>query len=109
MPVQRLDGNPPAAIEVKTRPHGMMVKRLLLVLLTAVLALGASSECAWPFPATGWTVRGAAAGLLCAAVQLGGLRLCGLAIGFMKLISGEHPGFTALPAPPPACASAPRC
>ena len=56
MPVQRLYGmRPPGTIEVQTRPHGMLVKRLLLIALTALIGLAASSSVrtgAWR--ATGW-------------------------------------------------------
>lgn len=100
MPVQRLDGNPPAAIEVKTRPHGMMVKRLLLVLFTAVLALGAAGEVRMAFSSDG--LDGFEVLLLACFVPLFSWVAFGFvvsAIGFVKLISGEHPGFTALPAP----------
>ncbi len=44
MPVQRLDGPPPGSIEVLTQPHGLLVKRLLLIATTAVLALAASTQ-----------------------------------------------------------------
>ncbi len=100
MPVQRLDGNAPASIEVETRPHGLLVKRMLLITFTVVLSLAASSELRValahdgldPFevvllliflPLFGWISFG----------------FVGSAIGFFTLISGEHAGFTAVPSP----------
>ena len=43
MPVQELYGNAPSAGKVLTTPHGMMVKRMLLLTLTGVIGLAASS------------------------------------------------------------------
>ena len=100
MPVQRLDGNPPGSIEVQTRPHGLLVKRLLLIALTAVLALAASSELRFTFSRDGLDVFEFA--LLLLFVPLFAWIAFGFvssAIGFAKLISGEHPGFTAIPSP----------
>lgn len=100
MPVQRLDGNPPGSIEVKTRPHGLLVKRLLLIALTAVLALAASSELRFTFSRDGLDIFEFA--LLLFFVPLFAWIAFGFvssAIGFLKLISGEHPGFTAIPSP----------
>ncbi|HWU03187.1 MAG TPA: glucans biosynthesis glucosyltransferase MdoH, partial [Novosphingobium sp.] len=100
MPVQRLDGNAPARREVETRPHGMLVKRLLLVLLTAVLSLAASSEVRVTFSRDGLDLF--EAGLLLFFVPLFSWVAFGFvasAMGFLKLISGEHPGFTTIPSP----------
>ncbi|EGD58118.1 Putative Glycosyl transferase, family 2 [Novosphingobium nitrogenifigens DSM 19370] len=100
MPVQRLDGNPPAAIEVKTRPHGMAVKRLLMILLTAMFSLAASSEVRLSFSRDGLDLFDAM--LLLCFVPLFTWVAFGFVvstIGFFKLISGEHPGFTAIPSP----------
>lgn len=100
MPIQRLDGIPPAAIEVKTRPHGMVVKRMLLVLLTAVLSLAASSEVRLSFSSDG--LDGFDLALLVCFIPLFSWVAFGFvvsAIGFLKLISGEHAGFTAIPSP----------
>lgn len=100
MPVQRLDGNPPGSIEVKTRPHGLLVKRLLLIALTAVLALAASSELRFTFSRDGLDIFEFV--LLLFFVPLFAWIAFGFvssAIGFLKLISGEHPGFTAIPSP----------
>ena len=100
MPVQRLDGIPPAAIEVATRPHGMAEKRLLLLLITAVLSLAAASEVKRAFASDG--VDGFEALLLVCFVPLfswvafGFVTSC---IGFVKLITGGHPGFTSIPVP----------
>jgi membrane glycosyltransferase len=100
MPVQRLDGNPPGSIEVETRPHGLLVKRLLLIALTAVIGLAASSELRFTFSRDGLDPLEFV--LLLFFVPL----FCWIAfgfvssaIGFLKLISGEHPGFTAIPSP----------
>lgn len=100
MPVQRLDGNPPGSIEVKTRPHGLLVKRLLLIALTAVLALAASSELRFTFSRDGLDTFEFV--LLLFFVPLFSWIAFGFvssAVGFLKLISGEHPGFTAIPSP----------
>jgi membrane glycosyltransferase len=100
MPIQRLFGNAPARIEVETRPHGMLVKRLLLILLTAVLSLAASSELRVTFSRDGLDPFEVA--LLVCFVPLFSWVSFGFvssAMGFFKLISGEHPGFTAIPSP----------
>lgn len=100
MPVQRLDGNPPGSIEVKTRPHGLLVKRLLLIALTAVLGLAASSELRFTFSRDGLDVLEVVLLLffmpLFCWISFG---FVSSAVGFLKLISGEHPGFTAIPSP----------
>lgn len=100
MPVQNLYGNPPGAIEVLTRPHGMLVKRLLLIALTAVIGLAASSTVRLELSRDG--LDGVEMALLLFFVPL----FCWIAFGFvtsaiafLKLITGEHPGFTAVPSP----------
>ncbi|MFC0206324.1 glucans biosynthesis glucosyltransferase MdoH [Novosphingobium soli] len=100
MPVQNLYGNPPGQREVLTAPHGMMVKRLLLIALTAVIGLAASSTVRLELSRDGLDAVEVA--LLAFFVPL----FCWIAfgfvtstIGFLKLITGEHPGFTALPSP----------
>lgn len=100
MPVQDLFGNPPGRIEVLTRPHGMGMKRLLLVLLTAVLSLAASSELRVQFSLDGLDWFEVA--LLICFVPLFSWVAFGFVtslIGFLQLISGEHPGFTEIPSP----------
>lgn len=100
MPIQRLDGNPPGSIEVETRPHGLLVKRLLLIAMTAVLALAASSELRFTFSRDGLDAFEIV--LLLFFVPLFSWIAFGFvnsAVGFLKLISGEHPGFTAIPSP----------
>ncbi|WP_260921904.1 glucans biosynthesis glucosyltransferase MdoH [Novosphingobium sp. 9] len=100
MPVQRLDGNPPASHEVLTRPHGMLVKRLLLIALTALIGLAASSSVRMAFARDGLDAFEIA--LLIFFVPLFFWISFGFVtstIGFLKLISGEHPGFTAIPSP----------
>lgn len=100
MPVQDFWGNPPGAIEVRTRPHGMQVKRLLLIALTAVIGLAASSTVRMELSRDGldWVE----VALLAFFVPL----FCWIAfgfvtsaIGFLKLITGEHPGFIPVPSP----------
>jgi len=99
MPVQRLHGNPPPTIEVETRPHGMMIKRLLLVLVTALLSLAASGEVRLSYSRDG--LDGFELAVLVCFVPLFSWVAFGFvvsAVGFLKLISGEYPGFTAIPA-----------
>ena len=43
MPMQRFHGNPPGTIEVRTAPPGLLAKRLLLIVATAVLGMYAST------------------------------------------------------------------
>jgi membrane glycosyltransferase len=98
MPEQQLDGNPPARIEVRTRPPGMLVKRLLMLVLTAVLALGASSELRLDMSRDGLDVFEFV--LLICFTPLFTWVAFGFVvstIGFLKLITGEHPGFTPMP------------
>lgn len=100
MPVQRLDGNPPGSIEVKTQPQGMLVNRLLLITLTAVLALAGSSELRLTFSRDGLDVFEFLVLLffvpLFSWVAFG---FVSSAVGFLKLVFGEHPGFVAMPSP----------
>ncbi|EIZ81094.1 glucosyltransferase H MdoH [Novosphingobium sp. Rr 2-17] len=100
MPIQDLYGNPPGAIEVRTSPYGMQVKRLLLIALTAVIGLAASSTVRLELSRDGldWVEIT----LLSFFVPL----FCWIAfgfvtstIGFLKLITGEHPGFIPVPSP----------
>ena len=100
MPVQNLHGIPPGSIEVQTRPHGLLVKRLLLIALTAVIGLAASSQVRMALSRDGLDVVEIV--LLAFFVPL----FCWIAfgfvtsaVGFLKLITGEHPGFTAIPSP----------
>ena len=100
MPVQRLDGTSPGSIEVETQPHGLLVKRLLLIAMTAVLGLAASSELRFTFSRDGLDVFEIV--LLLFFVPLFSWIAFGFVsstVGFLKLISGEHPGFTAIPSP----------
>ncbi|MEJ2409273.1 MAG: glucans biosynthesis glucosyltransferase MdoH [Novosphingobium sp.] len=100
MPVQRLHGSAPASIEVVTQPHGILVRRLLLIALTAVLGLAASSELRFTFSRDGLDAFEVV--LLLFFVPLFSWIAFGFvnaAIGFLKLISGEHPGFSAIPSP----------
>lgn len=100
MPVQRLDGPPPGSIEVTTQPQGMAIRRLLLIALTIVIGLAASSELRFSFSRDGLDLFEIA--LLLFFVPLFTWIAFGFVsstIGFLKLISGEHPGFTAIPSP----------
>ncbi len=100
MPVQRLDGPPPASIEVRTQPHGLLVKRLLLIATTAVLALAASTQVRMAMARAGLDPLDLI--LLVLFVPLFSWISFGFvnsAIGFFQLISGDHPGFTAIPSP----------
>ena len=100
MPVQRLHGSPPGKIEVLTQPHGMVIKRALLIALTAVLGLAASSELRFSFSRDGLDAFEIA--LLVFFIPLFTWIAFGFVsstVGFLKLISGEHPGFTAIPSP----------
>ena len=100
MPVQELEGPPPASIEVRTQPPGLLVKRLLLIATTAVLALSASTEVRLAFSRAGLDAIDLL--LLILFVPLFSWIAFGFvnsAIGFVQLISGEHPGFTAIPSP----------
>ncbi|MET3470190.1 membrane glycosyltransferase [Novosphingobium sp. 1529] len=100
MPVQRLFGNAPARREVETRPHGLLVKRWLLIALTAVLGLAASSEVRVAFSRDGLNAIEVA--LLVFFVPLFSWVAFGFVsstIGFIQLISGAHPGFVPVPSP----------
>ena len=100
MPVQRLHGPPPGSIEVKTQPHRMLVKRLLLISSTAVLALAASTQLRMLLSREGMDAIGVV--LLILFLPLFSWISFGFVnstIGFIQLISGEHPGFTAIPEP----------
>jgi membrane glycosyltransferase len=100
MPIQDLDGIAPGTIAVATSPHGMLVKRLLLIALTATIGLAASSEVRFALSRDGLGVIDVI--LLLFFVPL----FCWISfgfvtstIGFLQLISGKHPGFTAIPSP----------
>lgn len=98
MPTQRLEGVPPAVREVATRPQGLVVKRLLLIALTAVLALAASSEIRAAFSRDGLDVFDVL--LLIFFVPLFSWVAFGFVsstIGFLQLITGAHPGFAPVP------------
>lgn len=100
MPVQELYGNAPSAGKVLTTPHGMMVKRMLLLTLTGVIGLAASSTVRMELSRDGLDWIEVA--LLVFFVPLFCWITFGFVsstIGFLKLITGEHPGFTVLPSP----------
>ncbi len=100
MPLQRLHGPSPASIEVLTQPHGLLVKRLLLITLTAVLALAASTQLRMALARAGFDPLDLL--LLVLFLPLFAWISFGFVnstIGFLQLISGEHPGFTAIPSP----------
>jgi membrane glycosyltransferase len=88
----------PAVREVATRPQGLVVKRLLLIALTAVLALAASSEIRAAFSRDGLDVFDVL--LLIFFVPLFSWVAFGFVsstIGFLQLITGAHPGFAPVP------------
>ncbi|PZU46063.1 MAG: glucans biosynthesis glucosyltransferase MdoH [Sphingomonas sp.] len=98
MPVQNFDGNPPASIEVETRPHGLLVRRLLLICATAVIGMIASTEVriALDRDDTGFLD----VLLLLLFVPLFSWIAFGFvsaSVGFAKLISGGHAGFVPVP------------
>jgi membrane glycosyltransferase len=100
MPVQQLDGNAPASIEVKTRPYGLQVRRRLLIVITMVLSLAASTQLREAFANDGLDAFEIM--LLILFVPLFSLISFGFVtstIGFVTLMSGEHAGFTAVPSP----------
>ena len=100
MPVQDLHGIAPGSIAVRTSPHGMQVKRLLLLAVTAVIALTASSEVRFALSRDGLSVLDVV--LLLFFVPLFAWIAFGFvtsSIGFLQLITGKHPGFTAVPSP----------
>lgn len=100
MPVQDLHGIAPGSIAVRTSPHGMQVKRLLLLAVTAVIALAASSEVRFALSRDGLSVLDVV--LLLFFVPLFAWIAFGFvtsSIGFLQLITGKHPGFTAVPSP----------
>jgi membrane glycosyltransferase len=105
MPVQDFHGPPPATIEVATRPPGLLVRRLLLICGTAAVGMVAS---------TGVRVAVGLDGIgpldvlllmlyvpLVTWIALGFVSACA---GFLKLISGDHPGFSPIPKPSSALA-----
>lgn len=98
MPVQRFDGNPPASIEVETRPQGLLVRRLLLICAAAVIGMLASTEVRIALdrddtgfldvlllllfvPLFSWIAFGFVSSL----------------VGFTRLMSGSQPGFVPVP------------
>ncbi|OJU11879.1 MAG: glucan biosynthesis glucosyltransferase H [Caulobacterales bacterium 68-7] len=100
MPEQAFHGHPLATNAVPTSPAGIFVRRLLLIVATAVIGLMASTSVRVAVgldgvglldvlllllfvPLVSWIAFGFVAG--CA--------------GFLKLITGEHPGFTPIPRP----------
>ncbi|MDB5712746.1 MAG: mdoH, partial [Sphingomonadales bacterium] len=100
MPAQDLYGNSHGARDVPTSPHGMLVKRLLLLALTGAIGLAASSTVRMELSRDGldWVEIA----LLVFFVPLFCWITFGFvssAMGFFKLITGEHPGFTVLPSP----------
>ncbi|WP_238473873.1 glucans biosynthesis glucosyltransferase MdoH [Altericroceibacterium spongiae] len=97
MTLQKLEGNPPGSIEVKTTPQGLLGKRLLLIAATGVLGMAASTEVRFAFSRDGLDFIEIL--LLLLFVPL----FCWIAfgfvsstIGFIKLMVGGHPGFTAI-------------
>ncbi|MXP25573.1 glucans biosynthesis glucosyltransferase MdoH [Altererythrobacter indicus] len=97
MTLQKLEGNPPGSIEVTTTPHGLLAKRLLLIAATGVLGMAASTEVRFALSRDGLDFFEIL--LLLLFVPL----FCWIAfgfvsstMGFLKLMTGDHPGFTAI-------------
>ena len=97
MRVQRLEGNPPGSIEVTTAPRDLLAKRLLLIVATAVLGMAGSTaqRLAMSNDGLDW--------LEIAFLLLFVPLLCWIAFGFVSslmgfvtLMTGAHPGFTAI-------------
>lgn len=97
MSVQRLEGNPPGSIEVVTAPRDVLAKRLLLIVLTAVLGMAGATVLRFALsndgldwlevaflllflPLLSWVAFGFVASL----------------IGFALLMSKSHPGFAGI-------------
>jgi len=100
MPEQNFHGPPPATVELTTRPPGLLVRRLLLICATAVIGMIAS---------TGVRVAVGIDGVspldvlllilfvpLVSWIAFGFVSAC---VGFIKLITGDHPGFAPIPRP----------
>lgn len=100
MSEQRFDGNPPATIEVETRPQGLLVRRLLLICATAVIGMAASTEVRMALDRDDTGLLDILLLLLFVPlfswIAFGFVSAC---VGFGKLISGEHPGFVPIPLP----------
>lgn len=100
MPEQRLDGHPPAVAEMHTRPPGMFLRRAVLVLVTAVITLYAGAQVRLAYSADGLDPFEFA--LLACFIPLFAWIAFGAvvaAIGFAKLVLGEHRGFVTMPLP----------
>lgn len=100
MPEQRFSGNPPATIEVETRPSGLLVRRLLLICATAMIGMAASTEVRVALDRDDTGLLDVLLLLLFVPlfcwVAFGFVSAC---VGFAKLITGEHPGFVPIPRP----------
>ena len=105
MPVQDFHGPPPATIEVATRPPGLLVRRLLLISATAAVGMIASTGVRVAIGLDGVSALDVALLVLYVPlvtwIALGFVSACA---GFFKLISGDHPGFSPIPAPSSALA-----
>ncbi len=100
MPEQRFSGNPPATIEVETRPPGLLVRRLLLICATAVISMAASTDVRLVLERDGTDPLDIVVLLLFVPlfswVAFGFVSAC---VGFVKLSLREHPGFAPVPHP----------
>ena len=105
MPTQRLD-RPPQAIGRPPVPSDMLARRIILILLTMVLAFGASGEVRLALLQDGldvWDIL-----LLLLFLPLFGwvaFGFVGAAIGFVLLMGGSNPGYLAPPVPRPPVAA----
>ncbi len=97
MSVQRLEGNPPGSIEVETAPRDLLAKRLLLLVATGLLGMAGSTAQRLAMSRDGLDWLEIVFLLLFVPL------LCWIAfgfvssfIGFISLMSGAHPGFTAI-------------
>lgn len=100
MPEQRFDGNEPATIEVSTRPHGLLAKRLLLISATAVIGMQASTDVRYALSVDGNDPLDIAVlALFLPLLSWIAFGFVSSLVGFIKLITGDHPGFAPIPEP----------
>ena len=97
MSVQRLEGNPPGSIEVTTAPRDLLAKRMLLIVATALLGMTGSTAQRLALSNDGLDWLEILFLMLFVPllswIAFGFVSSC---IGFLMLMSGRHPGFTAI-------------